>query len=410
MQFSHQNRGKYLLVAASGRLDASWADHFSVTFREYVRQGNHHILLDATDMNYLSSAGIRALVQVTKSVMAVNGSFQIVQPNSFVQQTLTMTGFGNLLLPDFPEDMPVTDAGQIDTENDGYECHLLDGAAALVLSLPAKWKPWKRFSKDSIAKLRLSHQEFALGIGAPGQAGEDSGLHMGEFLAVGGNVVYQPPREGERPDFLLAEKDYLPEMYCIQALHVKGSMSQLIRFAPSSEKRFFGVGEVAERVLLEIKSTMVAFVMLAEIDGLVGSSLIRSPGLLHEERAISFPEIKEWLSFCGERVHSRQQALIFGLAAKRPNGERPLLLSASKIYQGLYLHAHAAVFPYQPLESGIINLKEATGKFFNGPSPLALYHLVEDIRPATGLGESAFVRGVCWCAAIKNDQEDSLWE
>ncbi len=36
MQLIHQERGKYLLVQASGRLDASWAEHFSTTFREII--------------------------------------------------------------------------------------------------------------------------------------------------------------------------------------------------------------------------------------------------------------------------------------------------------------------------------------------------------------------------------------
>jgi anti-anti-sigma factor len=410
MQFHHQVRGKYLLVAASGRLDASWSDHFSATFREYIRQGSHQILLDANDMTYLSSAGIRALVQVIKSVKLVNGSFQIVKANDFVQQTLTMTGFGSWLIPEFPDDMPDGTENVTRAEYDCYETFPLAGQSSFMFSLPAKWVPWKAVSNGTIVKMRLSKQEFALGIGAPEQAGYDTSSLMGEFLAVGGNVVYQPPRDGENPDFLMAEKDYIPEMHCIQALHCTGDMSHLIRFAPHDEKMYFGVGEIAERTFVETKSEMTAFVILAEIDGLVGSAMIKSPGFLQEEREIVFPEIKEWLSFCGERVHARQQALIFGVAAKNQGDKKPVLLPASSMYKGLYLHAHAAVFPYQPLESGIISIKDTTSKFFNGPPPLALFHLVEDQRPATGLGESAFIRGACWCAPIKNHQEDLLWE
>ncbi len=399
-----------MLISASGRLDASWAEHFTATFREYIRQGWHHILLDAGDMNYLSSAGIRALVQVTKLVQSVNGSFQIIQANSFVERTLKMTGFGSWLIPDYPDDMPQAEEESAKIENDGFETHLLDGSASLKLSIPAGWLPWKKTDKNSQVKMCFSKQEFALGIGAPDQATTDSGLLMGEFLAVDGNVVYQPPREGEHPDFLLAEKDYQPAMHCIQALYCRGDMSHLLRFSPTDKKLYFGIGEVAEKALLETKSPMAGFVLLAEIDGLVGSAIVKSPGLLQENHSISFPEIKEWISFCGERVYSRQQALVFGVAARQENKEGHVLLPASNMYPGLYLHAHAAVFPYQPLESGIIGMKEATERFFNGPSPLALFHLVEDSRPVTGLGESAFIRGVCWCAPINNHQEELLWE
>jgi hypothetical protein len=34
-----------------------------------------------------------------------------------------------------------------------------------------------------------------------------------------------------------------------------------------------------------------------------------------------------------------------------------------------------------------------------------LLHLIEDNRPAIGLGQSSFIRGACWCAAIKYGEE-----
>jgi anti-anti-sigma factor len=410
MQFSHEERGRYLLVNVSGRLDASWAEHFSATFREFIRQGHHHILLDAAEMSYLSSAGIRSLVQVTKSVMAVNGSLQIKQANSFVQQTLTMTGFDSWLITGFPEDMPAADAGRPSTEADAYETHLLDDSSALTLSVPARWQPWQAVNPHKMAQIRFGQTDFALGIAAPEQPGGDAKHHFGEFLAVGGNVVCQPPREGEKPDFLLAEKEYIPELQCIQALHCNGDMSHLFRFSPKGNKTCFGIGELAEKTLVETDSAMTAFVVIGEVDGLVGAALIRSPGLLNEDHAIPFPEVKEWLSFCGERVHLGQLALVVGLAARRQNGKRPLLLPASTFFPNLHLHAHAVVFPYQPLEAGIISLNSITGKLFNGPPPMALMHLVEDSRPVVGLGESAFIRGACWFAGITNDKEDGIWE
>lgn len=410
MQFSQQQKGKYILVALSGRLDASWADHFLNTFREYIRQGQHHVVLDAKNMTYLSSAGIRALVQISKTIKTVNGSFQIWKPDSFVKKTLIMTGFESWLITDLPADMPLENVIVTEEKNDGYKSYLLDQHASLTLSLPAKWRPWKPVVNEDVVKLCFDHDVFSLGIGVPDQSGHNSERLFGEFLSVSGNIVYQPPREGENPDFLLAEKDYVPELQCIQALYCKGSVSHLVRFFPTEKKRYFGLGELAEMALSETRSQITAFVLIAEVDGLVGSTLIKSPGKLKEGEDVLFPELKEWLSFCGERVHSKQQALVFGVAVKNSNGHNPLLLPASKLYKNLNLHAHAAVFPYQPIESGIINIKKMIKKLLNGPSPLALYHLVEDTRPATGLGESAFVRGACWFAPVKNLREESLWE
>ncbi len=409
MQFRQQEKGKYLLVHASGRLDASWADHFSSTFKEYIRQGQHHILLEASEVSYLSSAGIRALVQVVKSIMAVQGSFQIIRASSFVHQTLQMTGFESWLKADFPDDLPAEDTEAQIPDESPFELYQLNGSTAMQLSVPATWVPWKAFNSNNLSSIRFGHQDFALGIGAPHQSDQDASMHMGEFLVVGGNVIYQPPREGDKPDFLLPEKAYLPEMHCLQALHCTGDMPHLLRFSPKGNKTYFGLGELAEKVLTETGSALAAFVIFAEIDGLVGSSIIQSPGLLKEDRIIPFPDIKEWLSFCGERVFPRQQALIFGMASKGLDGKKSPLLAGSTMHKNLFLHAHAAVFPYLPIESGVIKLKSVTEKLFKGPPPMALLHLLEDSRPSTGLGESTLIRGACWYTAINTNQEDTIW-
>jgi len=78
MQLTHQKRGRYLLIDAQGRLDATWADYFTDALMSHVRDGHHDLILDASGMAFLSSAGIRALLKVYKELIAVQGSFRIV--------------------------------------------------------------------------------------------------------------------------------------------------------------------------------------------------------------------------------------------------------------------------------------------------------------------------------------------
>jgi hypothetical protein len=42
---------------------------------------------------------------------------------------------------------------------------------------------------------------------------------------------------------------------------------------------------------------------------------------------------------------------------------------------------------------------------FAAAEPVALLHLLEDPRPALGLGQSAFVSGACWCASVTFPKE-----
>lgn len=405
MQLTHQERGKYLLIHARGRLDASWADHFADTLLDYIRQGHHRLLIDATDVPFLSSAGIRALLIVHKALLKVNGSFHILHATSFVSNTLSATGFASFLTEKAPADMPGEDAQDIASIPKRGENYVLDENASVSVSVPTDWQPWQEVEQNEAVFIRCTPNDLILGIGSSDKHFDQARSHFGEIMAVAGHLVHQPPGEGEHPDFMISEKDYVPEVMCIQVMHCSGKMSHLFRFAPTQDQLFFTIGEIAEMAIGLTGSDAVGFVIAAEIDGLVGSTLIRSPGLLEKGQKPVYPEIKEWMSFCGERVHAGQQALVFGLAVKQCGAVRYRMMTELPSNQHLSMHAHAAVFPYQPLQNGLIDLHEVTKQFFTGPPPIAMLHLLDDNRPAVGLGQSAFTRGACWCSPISNPED-----
>jgi hypothetical protein len=200
---------------------------------------------------------------------------------------------------------------------------------------------------------------------------------------------------------MIAEKQFLPRMQCIQALGWSGEMGHLIRFAPTDAVPFYPVSSLISLILDQTGGRPAGFVISGEVEGLVGAALIRSPGHLREDQEfIAFPEVRNWLTFCGERSFAHQQAVLTGVVTAAAGPLVPRLSAAKE----RAAHIHAAVFPYQPLPNGRIDLAATMEKFFNGPPPLAVIHLVDDDRPAVGLGESALLRGACWCGPLKNPE------
>ena len=402
MKITHEQREKYLIIKAQGRLDASWSEYFTETVLNHIRCGHHHLIVECSGLSFLSSAGIRSLITIYKELSGVQGSFQIVNAIPFVAMTLETTGFKSWLSnKPIPEQQLQSVHNMPETGSD--EVYTINKNASLKISVPAHWQPWQVVNDDSIAKLRFPQKSFAIGIGTSAGGNEDARLRFGEFLATGGNVIFQPPDEGQRPDYLFAEKNFIPEMHVIQALYCSGEMSHLFRFGPENEMIYFSLNQLAEMVLGITKSECAGFVILGEVEGLVGTHLIKSPGVLNEERTIMYPEICDWITFCGERAFAGHQALMFGIVA-RP-GRQMKVFPHARPDNSIYTHTHAAVFPYQTLQNGEIDMHSSLQKFFNGPPPLALFHLVDDSRPAVGLGESALIRGACWCAPINNPED-----
>jgi hypothetical protein len=322
-----------------------------------------------------------------------------------VEQTLSTSGFQMWLAKELPEDMPAAASGDEADHGDqephaGIQRFTIHEKAELTVSQPAAWRPWQVVKPNMSKALSFTQDSFALGIASAAGSFEEARDHFGEFLAVGGNVVFQPPDEVGSPDYLIAAKHYIPRMQCIQVLHCSGDMRHLIRFSPTAKTSFYTLSTLAGDILDQTDGAASGFVMLGEIEGLVGTALIRSPGRITSEQEIHFPEIRDWLTFCGERSYSHQQALLTGVVCKAGVSR----LAPMPSHSDIAVHIHAAVFPYQPLQNGKIGLHAAVAKFFDGPPPMAVMHLADDVRPIVGLAESALIRGACWFGPLQNPE------
>jgi hypothetical protein len=193
----------------------------------------------------------------------------------------------------------------------------LDAGARLHASIPATWRPWEALNPSTIPSVTFPRDSIALGIGAPQMPGMDTAALLGDFLAVAGNVVFQPAQEQTPADYLLAEESFIPQLECAQVLQLQGQMAHLLRFAPTDTQAEYTLAQLLDKMTAHCAATAVGFVILGEIDGLVGAHLIQSPGALSSAADIQYPAIREWLSFCGERSYAGEQALIVGVAATR---------------------------------------------------------------------------------------------
>jgi len=89
--------GAFLLTVA-GRLDGYWADHLDNALSEAVRDGHHHLRVDLSQVTFLSSAGIAALMKFYKQLSRITGTFVVVNPSSSVRLVLEMTRLSAVLI------------------------------------------------------------------------------------------------------------------------------------------------------------------------------------------------------------------------------------------------------------------------------------------------------------------------
>jgi len=84
------------LVEVIGRVDSLNADELGTSLSNAIDEGNTNIVLDLSQVSYMSSAGLRELVSAFKKVRRVSGDLRIAQPSTRVQEVLEMAGLDTI--------------------------------------------------------------------------------------------------------------------------------------------------------------------------------------------------------------------------------------------------------------------------------------------------------------------------
>lgn len=91
-----EQEGNNLIARFSGRLDTAAAVQTAQDVKTLMEAQNAVIILDCTDLDYISSSGLRIFLSVRKEA-AAHGSKVIVRSiNDDIRQVFMMTGFISL--------------------------------------------------------------------------------------------------------------------------------------------------------------------------------------------------------------------------------------------------------------------------------------------------------------------------
>jgi len=84
MNINVRTESDITIVSLDGRMDWKTLSEFSGTVAQMVDTGSKNVLLDFSKMEYMSSAGIRALIEAMQTVEKGGGKIAICSPNTTV--------------------------------------------------------------------------------------------------------------------------------------------------------------------------------------------------------------------------------------------------------------------------------------------------------------------------------------
>ena len=406
MQITRGEAGDTLEMKVQGRLDSYWADQLDSELSAAIREGHHRILLNFSELNFLSSAGIRVLVKSHVQLKGIGGYLAVTEPSEMVREVLELTKLDKVLAP--PGEAAVAEekaaapsdaVEQVELRTALLEIYKL-GAGGMTCRITADKNAWQRHAPlpSDCSKLSFGSDCIALGLGAFGEEYAECRNRFGEFLSAGGAVAYQPTGRTARPDYLISEGDFIPSILVLDTLACQGKFTHQVSFE-GKDKHALSLSQLAEQALKVTEAETAVLAIVGEAEGLVGAALKRAPAMVNGF-TLRFPQVRDWLTYTAERAHRGSVVLAAGIVTKG----RPRLLETAirRLHSSSETrgHFHAAAFTYRPLRKGKLDLAQTVRGLFEGEHLRGVLHLLSDERPIVGAGTSEFVRGSCWIAPV----------
>jgi len=414
--------GSSALVRLTGRLDGEWSRHLSDTLDELLRDGLRSVVLEMSQVDYLSSPGLNVLGQRYRDFSALRGELRVASPSPVVLQALTDAGLLEHLLllpgdarvaggPGRPSAALIGPSGEF--TGDAWQVPSVVGPAghyetsrrheAGALACRVIGRPDAFVSGYEAATCRTVYfppSVFGLGLGAIGEGFDQTRDRFGELLAVGGTVAYLPTDEAFTPDWIGTRGEAAPAAVLGAGLVCEGSFSNLIRFRTQPGAHSVSLVELAEVALATSGGDAAGMVAAAEAAELVTAVLRRSPASLSQPLGFEADEMREWLAFSPERATAQRTALIAGGVARRPADPLAGFLRPLGAGGKLVGHFHAMAFGYRPVPQRTVSLRALVEKLLETQPLRTVGHVVFDDRGPDGAGENALVRGLCWTGPI----------
>jgi len=103
IELKTETRAGWCVVAIRGRADAETADELEAALRAAVAQ-HPKVAADFAGLDYISSAGLRAVLQAARAAQAANAEFAACQLRGSVKRVFDVSGMQHVLRID--ENLP----------------------------------------------------------------------------------------------------------------------------------------------------------------------------------------------------------------------------------------------------------------------------------------------------------------
>lgn len=97
MLVTKEEKNSALILRLEGRLDATTSIQLENVLNDAIANKQTQLVIDFSGIEYLSSAGMRVLLSMTKRLKGMDGSFKLFAIHDDVMEIIRLAGFETIL-------------------------------------------------------------------------------------------------------------------------------------------------------------------------------------------------------------------------------------------------------------------------------------------------------------------------
>lgn len=96
VEITVENYKRADMVTVAGRIDGSNAGELEEAFKGLTDDGRYNLVAELSGVDYMSSAGLRALVAAMRECKKHRGDLRIASPSERMQEVLSLAGLDSI--------------------------------------------------------------------------------------------------------------------------------------------------------------------------------------------------------------------------------------------------------------------------------------------------------------------------
>ncbi len=90
MEISTRDHKRASVIRVTGRIDSDTSPELDAKLKEYIKNNRVHLVLEMDQTDFISSAGVRALISAQKALRPKGGRLVLAKPSQKVQEVLKL--------------------------------------------------------------------------------------------------------------------------------------------------------------------------------------------------------------------------------------------------------------------------------------------------------------------------------